>query len=210
MKLLHARLVIAAALAAGLVATTWLASGRAEARDFSATAATARAANFKIDPVHSAAIFQVIWQDMTPFYGQFTDFRGTVSYDGKDPSSFSCDITIPVESIDTHNDGRDRHLKSPDFFNAAEFPEIRFKSTGLTDNGDGSWTVKGELTMRGQTKPIEAKLTKLEVREGQRGARCGFATEFNVKRTDWGVSYGAGQGLSEDVTLMVAIQSAAE
>lgn len=203
------RILIAAALSFAFVCAAWTFSERAGAAP-AAAHATEQDNTFTIDAVHSAAIFEVLWQNMTPFYGQFTDFSGTVSYDGKSASSFACDITIPVESIDTHNQGRDRHLKSPDFFNAAEFPNINFKSTSLTDNGDGSWTVKGDLTMRGQSKPIEARLTRLERREGERGTRCGFATEFAIKRTDWGVSYGAGQGLSDEVRLMIAIQSAAQ
>lgn len=209
--LLHPRrLLLAAGLGAGLLGATWLAAPRASATASTAGTEVSRVAQFKVDPVHSAAVFEIEWQGMTPFYGQFNDFSGTVSYDGKDPGSFSCDVSIPVESIDTHNTQRDGHLKSPDFFNAREFPTITFKSKSLTDNGEGTWTAKGDLTMRGQTKPIEARLTKLAVVEGQRGTRCGFSTEFTIKRTDWGVSYGAGQGLGDDVKLMVSIQSAAE
>lgn len=165
-------------------------------------------ATFNVDPVHSAAVFAIEWQAMTPFYGQFNDFSGTISYDGNDPSTFSCDVAIPVESIDTHNEQRDRHLKSPDFFNANEFPNIGFKSTGLTDNGDGTWTVKGDLSMHGQTHPIEAKVTHLLVKEGQRGTRCGVSATFQIKRTQWGMQ--SMQGLGDDVTLMVSMQSAGE
>ena len=204
------RVFLAAAVAFALMGASWLATGSAGASASAEEAQAQQASRFNIDPVHSAAVFSVIWQEMTPFHGQFTDFAGTVTYDGKSASTFSCDITIPVESIDTHSEGRDRHLKSPDFFNAPEFPNINFKSTSLTDNGDGTWTVKGEMTMRGQTKAVEAKVTHLAVKQGQRGTRCGFAAEFAINRTDWGVSYGAGQGLSDEVKLDVAIQSAAE
>ena len=207
---LSRRVLLCTAVALSLVGATWIVSLPARAVAPAAGAQAAQGTRFNIDPVHSAAVFSVIWQDMTPFHAQFNDFAGTVTYDGKSASSFSCDITIPVESIDTHNEGRDRHLKSPDFFNAPEFPNINFKSTSLADNGDGTWTVKGDLTMRGQSKPIEAKLTHLAVKQGQRGTRCGFAAEFTVSRSDWGVSYGAGQGLSDEVKLNVAIQSAAE
>jgi len=204
------RVFLAAAVAFALVGATWIASRSAGAVAPATGAEVAQGTRFNVDAVHSAAVFSVIWQDMTPFHGQFADFAGTVIYDGKSPSTFSCDITIPVESIDTHNEGRDRHLKSPDFFNAPEFPNINFKSSSLTDNGDGTWTVKGDLTMRGQAKPVEAKVTRLSVKQGQRGTRCGFAAEFLINRSDWGVSYGAGQGLSDEVKLNVAIQSAAE
>jgi polyisoprenoid-binding protein YceI len=203
------RLVITAGICAGLASSAWLAAGHAAPKAPAAALETQQATKFTVDPVHSAAIFGIQWMEMTPFYGQFTDFSGTVSYDGSNPATFSCDVSVPVESVDSHNEGRDRHLKSPDFFNAREFPNITFKSTGLTDNGDGTWTLKGNLAMHGQEKPVEAKVTHLLLKQGpQGGTRCGFSTELNIKRSEWGV--GPQQGLGDDVKLMISIQSAAE
>ena len=203
------RLVITAGLCAGFAGTAWFAAAGNASTSATHAAESRQAAKFTVDPVHSAAIFGIQWMEMTPFYGQFGDFSGTVSYDGSNPASFSCDVSVPVESIDSHNEGRDRHLKSPDFFNAREYPNITFKSTGLTDNGDGTWTLKGNLGMHGQEKPIEAKLTHLSVKQGpQGGTRCGFSTELNIKRSEWRV--GPQQGLGDDVKLMISIQSASE
>ena len=203
------RLLVAAGITATLASSAWLAAGRADANTAtSAASERSQAVKYVIDPVHSAAIFGIEWQDMTPFYGQFTSFSGSVTWDGKDPKTFSCDVAIPVESVDSHAEGRDRHLKSPDFFNANEFPLMTFKSTGLADNGDGTWTLKGDLSMHGQTHPIEAKLTHLSVKQGQRGARCGLSTDITIKRSQWGV--GPAEGLGDDVRLLISIQSASE
>ena len=204
----HPRLVIAAGLCAGLIGSAWLVADQAAATPAAPTAERREVATFTIDPVHSAAIFGIVWQDMTPFYGQFTDFSGTISYDGKDPATFSCEVSVPVESVDSHNEGRDRHLKSPDFFNAREYPNITFRSSALTDNGDGTWTLKGTLSMHGQEKPIETKLTHLSLKEGQRGSRCGFSTDLTIKRSDFGI--GPDQGLSDDVRLLISVQSASQ
>lgn len=203
------RLVTTAGICAGLSGTAWLAAAGHASIAPTPVVNAHQATKFTVDPVHSAAIFGIQWMEMTPFYGQFTNFSGSVNYDGSDPATFSCDVSVPVESIDSHNDGRDRHLKSPDFFNAREYPNITFKSTGLAANGDGTWTLKGNLGMHGQEKPIETKVTHLSVKQGpQGGKRCGFSTEISIKRSEWGV--GPDQGLSDDVKLMISIQSAAE
>jgi polyisoprenoid-binding protein YceI len=83
---------------------------------------------FKIDPVHSSVIFSIKHLGVTDFYGRFNDVSGTVVFDKADPSKSSVEVTVPVESVDTKNEKRDQHLKSPDFFNAKQFPMIIFKS----------------------------------------------------------------------------------
>ncbi len=205
---------IALVFTAGLASAAWLSSGTEVGASTPAASARLEAAlevkQFTVDPVHSAAIFGIEWGGMTPFYGQFNTFSGTVTYDGQDVSTFSCDIAIPLDGIDTHNEQRDRHLKSPDFFNAREYPNISFKSTKLTDNGDGTWTLAGDLTMRGNTHPVEGKVTHLSTKAGQGGERCGISATFTIKRSQWEVDHMVGQGLGDDVTLMVSIQSAAQ
>src|SRR5687768_14968795 len=100
------RLLVAAGITATLASSAWLAAGRADANTAtSAASERSQAVKYVIDPVHSAAIFGIEWQDMTPFYGQFTSFSGSVTWDGKDPKTFSCDVTIPVESVDSHAEG---------------------------------------------------------------------------------------------------------
>ena len=78
---------------------------------------------FKIDPVHSSVIFSIKQLGVTDFYGRFNDVLGTVVFDKADPSKSSVEVSVPVESVDTNNEKRDQQLKSPDFFNAKQFPD---------------------------------------------------------------------------------------
>ena len=86
---------------------------------------SAHADTFKIDPVHSSIVFSIKYL-VSDFYGRFNDVSGQVVFDKADPAKSSVELTIPVESIDTHYAKRDQHLKSPDFFNAKQFPGDRF------------------------------------------------------------------------------------
>src|ERR1700752_921995 len=97
---------------------------------------SARADTFKIDPVHSSIIFSIKHLGVSDFYGRFNDLSGQVALDKADPSKSSVEITIPVESVDTKYPKRDQHLKSPDFFNAKQFPVIVFKSKSVEGSGD--------------------------------------------------------------------------
>ena len=108
---------------------------------------------YKVDPVHSSLIFSMKHFGVTDFYGRFKEISGTVTFDAADPSKSSVELTVPVESIDTQNEKRDQHLKSPDFFNAKQFPTITFKSTKVEGSGD-NYKISGDLTIHGVTKPI--------------------------------------------------------
>ena len=101
---------------------------------------------FKIDPVESSVVFSVMYLGVTNFYGRFNDVTGTVVLDKADPSKSSVDLTIPVESVDTNNEKRDQHLKSPDFFNAKQFPVMTFKSKKVEWSGD-TYNVTGDFTL---------------------------------------------------------------
>jgi polyisoprenoid-binding protein YceI len=81
---------------------------------------------FKIDPVHSSVLFSIKHVGVTDFYAVFKDISGMVTFDKADASKSSIELTVPVESIDTRNAKRDQHLKSPDFFNAKQFPTLSF------------------------------------------------------------------------------------
>ena len=202
--------VLIAAVAGG-IAFASLPAGTPAAQAVVARPA-AQAQTFKVDPVHTAVIFSAMYGQVAPFYGQFTDFRGTMSYDGSDPKSFSCDVEIPMESLDTHNAQRDGHLKSPDWFNAREYPTVRFKSTGLEVAAGGTMTLKGELTMHGVTRPVSAAVSNLATQDfGQRGFRLGLGCAFAVKRSDFGVSTMLGeQGIGDEIELFVGLQGVRE
>jgi polyisoprenoid-binding protein YceI len=139
-----------------------------------AAPSVAKAADtYKIDSVHSSVGFSALHLGVTNFYGRFNEVSGAVTFDKEDPSKSSVELTVPVESLDTHNDKRNQHLKSPDFFNAKQFPTITFKSNKVQKSGE-TYQISGDFTLHGVTKPLtvefkkggEAKGIQGEVRSG--------------------------------------------
>ena len=146
---------------------------------------------------------------VTDFYGAFKQVSGTVSLDAADPAKSSVELTIPVESVDTRNEKRDQHLKSPDFFNAAQFPTITFKSTKVEANG-GIYKVTGDLTLHGVTKPLTVEFKKGGESKGQKGeVKTGGETHFAIKRSDFDMKFMAGP-LGDDVNIILSLEGAKE
>jgi polyisoprenoid-binding protein YceI len=169
------------------------------------------AATYKVDVVHSTALFRVHHLGAGQFWGRFNEITGTFTHgEGAKPTF---EVEIATESVDTNNDSLDGHLKSPDFFNAKEFPTMRFKSTSAKKKGEGTYDVTGDLTIRGITKRITAEIEHTGERDaGARfGYRCGFEARFTVKRSDFEVSYGVDNGLLGDETrVIVALEGVRE
>ncbi len=164
---------------------------------------SARADTFKIDPVHSSIIFGIKYFG-TDFYGRFNDVSGKVVLDKADPSKSSVELTIPVESVDTKYEKRDQHLKSPDFFNAKQFPMIVFKSKSVEASGD-TYKVTGELLLHGVTKPLTLEMKKGTEEKGMEGEiRGGGETRFTVKRSDFGMNFMQGP-LGDEVAMIVSV-----
>ena len=174
------------------------------------TGALARAqANFKVDPVHSGVMFKVNHLGVSSVWGRFNDPQGTIVWDDNDPSKNRIDVTLQTAKIDTANKKRDDHLKSPDFFNAAQFPTLTFKSKSVTKKTEGEYEVAGDLTVHGVTKPITVTVKKVGEASTQMGHRAGWETSFNVKRSDFGMNFMPG-GIGDDVMLNVAIEGIRE
>jgi polyisoprenoid-binding protein YceI len=160
---------------------------------------------FKIDPVHSSVIFSVKHLGVTDFYGDFREISGTVAFDAADPAKSSVDLTVPVEKIDTRNEKRDQHLKSPDFFNAKQFPTLTFKSTKVEGAGD-TYSVTGDLTIHGVTKPVTVQFKKGAETKGQQGeTRSGGEAKFTIKRSDYGMTFMNGP-LGDDVNIILSLE----
>ena len=163
--------------------------------------------SFKIDPVHSSVIFSTKHNGISDFYGAFKDVSGTVTFDSADPSKSSVELTVPVESVDTRNEKRDQHLKSPDFFNAKQFPTLTFKSTRIEGTGD-SYKISGDLTIHGVTKPITVDFKKGPEGKGGKGeVRGGGETRFTIKRSDYDMKFMTGP-VGDDVNIIVSLEGA--
>jgi len=171
-----------------------------------AAVATQPASGFGVDAVHSSVVFKVRHQGVANFYGRFNDVSGTFLIDADKPEAGHMDLTVGVESVDTHSENRDKHLRSADFFSAKEFPTITFKSTSMTKTGENAFDVSGDLTIRGTTKPVTAKVVYGGIAKGRRGDVAGVDAMFTIKRSEFGVSYMVGPGLSDEVGLIVSLE----
>jgi polyisoprenoid-binding protein YceI len=169
---------------------------------------SAQDAVYDIDPVHSTVLAHAVHFGAGTTWVRFTGPTGTVTVNETDPSKSSVAIEIKADSLDTANEKRDQHLKSPDFLNAKEFPLITFKSTGIKKTGDKTYEVTGNLTVHGVTKPIVATFTALGTGKGAKGeTRAGADAKFTIKRSDFGV--GAtfpATTISEEIGMIVSLE----
>lgn len=160
---------------------------------------------YKIDPVHSSVVFGIMHLGVTNVYGRFNDISGTAVFDTEDPSKSSVDIEVKVESIDTDEPKRDQHLKSPDFFNAKQFPVMTFKSNKVEAKGD-NYTISGDFTLHGVTKPLTVDFKKGAVAKGMQGeTRTGGETHFAIKRSDFGMKF-MPDAIGDEVKIVVSFE----
>jgi polyisoprenoid-binding protein YceI len=145
--------------------------------------------------------------------GKFTQFSGSIDLDRQHPDHSSVSARIQVGSIDTRIKKRDDHLRSPEFFNVAKFPEITFKSRSVKQTGPQSGDIAGDLTMHGVTKPItlHVKLaTPLTGEASLQRTRWEVTTE-PLKRRDFGLMFSgateAVSGISQDVAIKMEIEA---
>ena len=164
------------------------------------------AEKFELDSSHSTVLFKIKHLNTSWFYGRFTDIAGTLMVDAKKPDASTLEIKVKTESIQTDNEKRNAHLKSPDFFAAKQYPELTFKSTSAKSVGDGALEMKGDLTCHGVTKPLTVTLQKVgEGKDPFGGYRAGYETKFNIKRSDFGMDYMPG-GLGDEIEIIVSLE----
>jgi polyisoprenoid-binding protein YceI len=144
-----------------------------------------------IDSAHSSVEFSVKHLMVSTVKGRFHDVAGVLGIDEQDPSRSSISAAIRVASVDTGVGQRDDHLRSDDFFNAASFPEITFKSTKIDGSGE-AWRMTGDLTIRDVTRPVELDV-EFEGRgpDAWGGERAGFSATTKINRKDFGVNWNA-------------------
>jgi polyisoprenoid-binding protein YceI len=171
----------------------------------SAFVVSANAADtFKLDAVHSFVMFSVQHLGIANTYGRFNDISGTVVFDKDDPSKSSVELSVPVESLDTHNSIRDKSLKSPDFFDVKKFPTMTFRSTKV--EGVETLRVSGDLTIHGVTKPVTVDFKKGGEGKGVFGEmRGGGETHFTIKRSDFGMNFEQG-AVGDEVDIILSLE----
>ena len=162
---------------------------------------------YKVDSVHTTAIFRIKHLGVTYFYGRFNETTGSFTLNTENPSEMSFDVQIKTDSVDTNATGRNNHLKGPDFFNAKQFPTISFKSKSVQSSGENRYSVAGDMTLHGVTKPITVQMEFVgQGDKGRRfGYRAGFDVTFKIKRSDFGMNFMQGM-LGDEVTIMVGLE----
>lgn len=161
-----------------------------------------------LDPNHSEVLFKVKHLVISSVSGKFKAFEGTVESDKDDFTDAKIKFSAQINTIDTGNDQRDGHLKSPDFFDAASHPQLTFESTGIKKSGS-DFVVSGNLTIRGVSKPVELKAEFGGTQKDFYGNTvAGFEIEGKINRREYGLEWSAvtetgGIVVSDDVKLQV-------
>ena len=163
-----------------------------------------------VDKGHSSATFKVRHM-MANVTGMFREFAGNINIDRADPARSSVEFTIQAASIDTGNANRDEHLRSPDFFDAAKFPTITFKSTAVSAKSANEFDVTGDLTMHGVTRRVTLPVSFLGFGKTARGEKGGFEIETTLNRKDYGILWNktldeGGLLLGEDVKVSINLE----
>jgi polyisoprenoid-binding protein YceI len=148
--------------------------------------AFAQSSTWTIDKNHSQVNFQVRHMGVSNVRGSISGVTGTVVWDDKDPSKSSVEATIDATTVTTNNETRDKHLKSPDFFNVEKYPTMTFKSTSVS-GATGKLQVTGDLTLAGVTKSVTLDVDGPTAPvKGQGGKMIlGFSATGTLKRSDF-------------------------
>lgn len=158
----------------------------------STTDLTALTGTYAIDPTHSELGFSVRHAMVTTVRGRFPEHTGTLVLDGSDPSKSTAEVAIEVASIDTAQEARDNHLRTGDFFDVEQFPQITFRSTAAEQVDEETFRVTGDLTIKDVTKPVSIDFTFNGAAKDPFGQqRVGFEGQVTVNRKDWGLNYNA-------------------
>jgi polyisoprenoid-binding protein YceI len=173
--------------------------------------ASAATSGWNVDPSHSQVGFAVKHLVISNVRGEFGAYRGRLVLDEADATRSTVEATIDVSSIDTKVPDRDAHLKSPDFFDAARYPSITFKSTKVARAGKDELKVTGDLTLHGVTKPVVLNVTTSPEVKGMNGeSRRAFAATTKLSRKDYGLTWNklveAGPAVGDEVTIALELE----
>ena len=164
---------------------------------------------YKIDPVHSSVAFS-IRHFVAKVPGRFGKFSGTITVDHENPANNRATATIEAAAIDTGNEKRDTHLRSPDFLDVAKFPTMSFKSTAWKKTGEESYDVTGDLTIKDVTKLVVLKVTSLGFGAGSRGAHLsGWEATTKINKKEFNVIDPAilDAALGDEVTVTINLEA---
>lgn len=173
--------------------------------------AKAQIETYQFDKAHTQIFFAVNHLGFSNSHGKFLDYDGSFTMDRSAPENSSVAVTIQTASIDMDDEKWDEHLKGADFFNVETFPEMTFKSTGISITGENTADITGDLTLLGVTKPVVLHVTHNKSAKHPFGDKymSGFSAEATIKRSDFGMNYGLPM-VGDDVKIMIEVEGERE
>lgn len=176
-------------------------------------AAMSKAEKWDIDVPHSSVGFTVRHMVVTKIHGKFNDFTGHIEFDGKNIEKGSATVTVQIASIDTDNEERDKHLKSPDFFDATKFPTMMFKTKKVVKGEGNKFQLVGDLTIKDVTKEVVFDCEfHGTVNDPWGNTRAGFSAVAKINRQDFKLKWSkkldtGGLVVGDEVTINLEIEA---
>lgn len=168
---------------------------------------------WQIDPAHTQVQFEVKHMMFAKVRGRFEELEGTLALDLDDPEASSVEVVIAADSITTGQEERDEHLRSPDFLDAEDYPELKFRSTSVEGLGGDEFRVTGDLTIRGETREVELDVTRHGSGTDPWGnERIAFGATTKIDRRDFGLTWNqaletGGILVGQDVMISIEAQA---
>lgn len=171
-----------------------------------AVSMAAMADSYTLDPTHTYPNFTINHLGFSTMHGRFDKTKGSLTMD-RAKGTGSVEVVVDMASVSTGMKKRDDHLRSPDFFNVAEFPEMTFKSTNVKFEGKGA-KVTGNLTIKGVTKQVTLNVDSINcgVHPFNKKEVCGFSATTRIKRSDFGIKYGL-PAIGDDLDITLEVEA---
>lgn len=209
----HAVVALATLSALAVLLACFVPGTIAQSQTTKVTYAPISGGAYKIDPAHSIIGFAIRHLEIAWVEGRFKDFAGMINYDEKDVTKSTVDFSAKIESIDTGVEPRNAHLRTADFFDAAKYPEMTFKSTSVKREGNNTFVLYGNLTIKGVTKPVALpfKVTRA-VSDPWGNTRFGIDAQTKINRRDFNINYGnalanGGLDVGNEVTINLHLEA---
>lgn len=171
-------------------------------------------AKWALDASHSSVEFSVRHMMIAKVKGSFSQFDATIEADPADLTTADISFSVDLASVDTKSGDRDAHLRSADFFDVENYPQLTFKATKIVKTGEGEYDVTGDLTLRGVTRPETFQVTyEGSGKDPWGNTKAGFSVDGSIKRGDYGLTWNAaletgGVLVSDEVKIHLEIQAA--
>ncbi len=172
---------------------------------------TAEPARYELDPAHTTVAFFVKHIGYAKTLGQFVRVSGGYTFDDESGTLSSVRVVVATDSVDTHHEARDRHLKSDEFLDSATHPEMTFTAAGARRTGEHTFAVAGELTLLGATRPLTLEATVNKAAPypiGDAAEVMGVSARGSLKRSEFGMTYGVADDLVGDaVEILIELEA---